>query len=376
MKLSLVRCLALCAPLLCATLLPAPALAKPHKPAKISKTAKKTATQSTNQTDTRGEYANFVEWHSVNRFIDEMVEKHQFDKADLQALMRQVHYIDSAVKLVKPLPQGRNKNWQQYRKLLVDTTRIAAGGQFWQENAATLARAEEQYGVPAEIIVAILGVETVYGKNVGNFRVLDVITTLAFAYPATPKQAERMAFFRGQLEQALLFSREKTLDPLSLLGSYAGAIGLPQFMPGSIRKYAVDFDQDGQIDLSRSRADAIGSIGHYLQQHGWQKAGPLVFPAAVWLPEAGQVAAWEHFLEQGLVAKYTLPQLRAAGINTAPDVPENQLLGLIDLQNGSEATEYWLAAPNFFALTQYNRSYFYAMSVVELGRRLRQMRGL
>jgi membrane-bound lytic murein transglycosylase B len=363
MKLPLVRCLSL---LLCATLLAPSAGAKPRK---------KKAHATTSQPDTRGEYANFVEWQSVNQFIDQMVEKHQFDKAELQALMRQVHYVDSAIKLIRPAPQGHNKNWQQYRKLLVDATRIAGGVAFWQENAATLAQAEAEYGVPAEIIVAILGIETVYGRNVGNFRVIDVITTLAFAYPATPKQAERSAFFRGELEHTLLFAREMTLDPFSLLGSYAGAIGLPQFMPGSIRQFAVDFDQDGKIDLRRSRADAIGSIAHYLQQHGWQRGGALVFPATVWPAEAGQVAPWDTFLHQELAAKFTLAQLRAAGVNTALDLPPDQLLGLIDLPNGSEATEYWLGAPNFFALTQYNRSYFYAMSVVELGRRLRQLRG-
>lgn len=344
-------------------------------PAAHAKPKKKKPQAAASSVDTRGEYANFIEWQGVGQFIDEMVAKHQFDKPELQKLMRQAHYIDSAIQLVKPAPPSRPKNWHAYRALVVEPARIRGGLQFWNQNAEALARAESDYGVPAEIIVAILGVETVYGKNTGNFRVVDVITTLAFAYPDTPKRAERMAFFRGELENTLLLARENDIDPFSLLGSYAGAIGLPQFMPGSIRQYAVDYDADGKIDLRRSAPDAIGSIAFFLQQHGWRRGEAVAFPASVWPGSEQQPPLWPRYINQGLVAKNTWTELQAAGVSTPLELPPGMPLGLVDLQNGQEPTEYWLGANNFFTLTQYNRSYFYAMSVLELGRAIRQLRG-
>lgn len=340
-----------------------------------AKPRKKGKTPVSQRIDTRGENVNFLEWPGVAAFIDEMVAKQQFDQAELRKVMRQVHYIDSAITLVKPAPPSRPKNWQAYRALVVEPVRINKGLQFWNQYGEALARAEADYGVPAEIIVAILGVETVYGKNTGNFRVLDVITTLAFAYPESPKRQERMAYFRGQLEQTLLLAREGNIDPFSLLGSYAGAIGLPQFMPGSIRQFAVDYDADGKIDLRRSPQDAIGSIAFFLQQHGWRRGEPVAFPATVRTDGNAAASAWQRYLNQGLVAKYSLNELQAAGVGSSPELPPGMNFGLVDLQNGQEATEYWLGANNFFTITQYNRSYFYAMSVMELGRAIRQLRG-
>jgi membrane-bound lytic murein transglycosylase B len=301
-----------------------------------------------------------------------MVSEHGFDRAALQALIGQVRYVDSAVQLVKPAPPGKPKNWQAYSRLTVEPTRIAAGVAFWNENAEALARAEAQYGVPAEIIVGIIGVETVYGRNTGRFRVMDTLTTLAFAYPETPNREARMAFFRAELENTLLYARRYQLDPLSLLGSFAGAVGLPQFMPGSILKYGVDFDGDGAIDLRNSAADAIGSVANFLVQHGWDRnaKGPLAYPAAV-----SPARAWERFIGAGLAATFSAAELSAAGALPALPVPDDLLFGLVDLQNGAEPTEYWLVTNNFFAITQYNRSYFYAMSVVDLGRAIRLSRG-
>jgi membrane-bound lytic murein transglycosylase B len=319
-----------------------------------------------------GEQVNFGEWKAVADFADEMVSQHGFDRAELQALIGQVRYVDSAVQLVKPAPPGKPKNWQAYSRLTVDPLRIDAGVAFWNENAAALARAEAEYGVPAEIIVGIIGVETVYGRNTGRFRVMDTLTTLAFAYPETPNRAARMAFFRGELENTLLFARRYQLDPLSLLGSFAGAVGLPQFMPGSILQYGVDFDGDGHIDLRDSAADAIGSVANFLVHHGWDrdKKGPLAYPAAV-----SPARAWERYIGVGLAASFSVAELSAAGAVPALPVPDDMLFGLVDLQNGAEPTEYWLANGNFFAITQYNRSYFYAMSVIDLGRAIRLSRG-
>ena len=374
--------------------------------------------------DTVGEFANFAQWQGVNEFIDQVVARNGFNRAEVEALLKQTHYVESAIQLMKPAPPGRPKNWRAYRARFVEPVRINAGVAFWNQHADALVRAEAKYGVPAEIIVGIIGVETVYGRNTGSFRVMDAVTTLAFAYPNTPNRDARMAYFRGELENTLLFARESGVDPFSLLGSYAGAIGWPQFMPGSIRQFAVDFDGDGKIDLRNSPVDAIGSVANFLVQHGWKAGMPIVFPASLRpVPEvrarlpapagdnldrpvaatdatainqtgnatadaatmpstaaAPQVAEqptrepWQKFIAQSLEAKYSETELRAGGVVAGMALPAALRFGLVDLQNGTEPTEYWLGTDNFFAITQYNRSFFYAMSVVDLGRAVRVAR--
>ncbi|MGK5025292.1 lytic murein transglycosylase B [Janthinobacterium sp. RB2R34] len=321
--------------------------------------------------DFEGEFVNYANWTEVRAFLDDMASRHGFDRAELDVLIGKVRYVDTTVQLMKPAPPGKPKNWQAYSARFIEPVRINAGVRFWQENAEALARAEREYGVPANIIVGIIGVETVYGRNTGRFRVLDALTTLAFSYPESPNRTARMAYFKGELENALLFARKDGIDPLTLLGSYAGAIGLPQFMPSSIMKYAVDFDGDSHIDLRNSTADAIGSVAHFLVEHGWKRGDPAtsVYPVSV-----SPNRAWEKFLGQGLEAKFTLAELQQAGVTSVATAPQNMLYGLIDLQNGSEATEYSLASNNFFAITQYNRSYFYAMSVIDLGRAVSEAR--
>ena len=322
--------------------------------------------------DYDGERHNFLEWDAVRVFIDEMVAQHGFDRAYLESLFGQARFIDSAVQLVKPAPPGKPKNWQAYRERFIEPIRIGAGVRFWNENAATLARAEAAYGVPAEIIVGIIGVETIYGRDTGKFRVLDTLATLAFAYPDTPNRLSRMAFFRSELAQTLLFAREHRVEVFSLLGSFAGAVGMPQFMPGNILKFGVDFNGDGRVDLRNSAEDAIGSVANFLVQHGWKPEfrGSPVIPADV-----SPNRAWEPLLERGLAATLRPEELSAAGVVTATALPAERLYGLVDLQNGAEATEYWAANDNFFAITKYNRSYFYAMSVIELGKAVRASRG-
>ena len=322
--------------------------------------------------DYDGEHHNFLEWNAVREFVDEMASQHGFERTYLESLFGQARFIDSAVQLVKPAPPGKPKNWQAYRDRFIEPIRIAAGVRFWNENAETLARAEAAYGVPAEIIVGIIGVETIYGRDTGRFRVLDTLATLAFAYPETPNRAARMAFFRSELANTLIFAREHRVEPFSLLGSFAGAVGMPQFMPGNILKYGVDFNKDGQIDLRQSSDDAIGSVANFLIQHGWnpEHRGSPVTPADV-----SPNHAWEPLLDRGLQATLRPEELRAAGVTAASALPAERLYGLVDLQNGAEATEYWVADDNFFAITKYNRSYFYAMSVIELGRAVRASRG-
>jgi membrane-bound lytic murein transglycosylase B len=322
--------------------------------------------------DYDGEMVNFGEWQAVRDFEDDMVARNGYDRAQIEDVIRQARFIDSAVQLVKPAPPGKPKNWSAYSDRFIEPIRINAGVRFWSENADALARAEATYGVPAEIIVGILGVETIYGRDTGRFRVVDVLTTLAFAYPETPNRADRMAFFRSELENTLLLARKEHIDPFSLLGSFAGAVGMPQFMPGNILKYGVDFDGDGIVDLRGSAADAIGSVANFLVQHGWDRTntGPAVFPADV-----APSLAWQPLLG-GLEARYPPTELDGAGVATHTALPDGRLYGLVDLQNGADPTEYWVANANFFAITKYNRSYFYAMSVVELGRAVRLARGI
>ncbi|QYF94054.1 lytic murein transglycosylase B [Massilia sp. PAMC28688] len=348
------------------------AKAKPAKPARTARRAKAAKKKpAPRKVDYQGEQVNFAEWKAVSDFADEVSLRHGFPRDELTALIRQIKYVDSAVQLVKPGPPGKPKNMNAVRALNIEPIRIRAGVRFWNDHAALLARAEREYGVPAEIIVGIIGIETVYGRDTGRFRVLDVLTTLAFAYPAAPNQASRMAFFRGELENALVLARQNGVDPLSLLGSFAGAIGMPQFMPGSVLAYGVDYDQDGAVDLRGSTADVVGSVANFLVKHGWQRthSGALVIAANV---SAGR--AWSRFLDQGLEATFKLDELLAAGIAPASRPPADRLYGLVDLQNGAEATEYWLASDNFFAITKYNRSYYYAISVIELGRAVQRRR--
>jgi membrane-bound lytic murein transglycosylase B len=335
---------------------------KPAKAASLARTI-----------DYSGEQVNFGEWQAVRDFEDEMVAKHGFPRAELDALVKQVNFVESAVQLVKPAPPGKPKNWRAYSERFIEPIRINAGVRFWNDNAEALARAEGTYGVPAEIIVGIIGVETLYGRDTGRFRVLDTLTTLAFAYPETPNRLDRMAFFRSELENTLLFAREHGIDPLSLLGSFAGAVGMPQFMPGNILKYGVDFDGDGRVDLRNSASDAIGSVANFLVNHGWSREmqGPPVYAA-----EVSPSKAWEPMLGRGLAATYQPDELAAAGVITGVGLPAGRRYGLVDLQNGADPTEYWVANDNFFAITNYNRSYFYAMSVVELGRAVRLSRSI
>ena len=339
---------------------------------KPAKKAKKPAPPKKPAIDYTGEFVNFGQWKEVQQFFDEMVEKHGYQRSELENLFLQVRYIESAVQLVKPAPPGKPKNWQAYSSRFIEPIRINAGVNFWNENRDTLARAEALYGVPAEVIVGIIGVETIYGRDMGKFRVMDVLATLAFSYPEAPNRESRMAFFRSELEQTLLYARQTGTDPFALTGSFAGAVGMVQFMPGNIAKFAVDFDGDGKIDLRNSAADAIGSVAAFLVGHGWRRedSGPLVYAATV-----SPARAWEPYINQGLEAKFRAEDLIAAGVATTSSLPPGMLYGLVDLQNGSEPTEYWVGSNNFYTITQYNRSYFYAMSVVELGRAVRLSRG-
>jgi len=305
-------------------------------------------------------------------FARELAEAEGWDVGMLSAQLTAAQDLTRVKQLILPPVSGTAKNWTAYRERFVEPKRIDAGAAFWDANAATLARAESRYGVPAEIIVGIIGVETFYGRVTGGFKVLDALATLAFDFPPQhPRATERQAFFRQELADFLRLCHEQDLDPTAVRGSYAGALGLPQFMPGSWRRHAVDFDGDGHIDLINNPADAIGSVANFLVQHGWQPGMLTHYTVAVPVDTAQRA----RLLAADILPSFTAAQFAAAGavlseagqLHTGP-------LALIELQNGAAAPQYYAGTANFYALTRYNWSSYYAMSVIELGRAVRARR--
>lgn len=296
----------------------------------------------------------------VRAFILEMHEQYGFDVTHLTRQFAGVHSNAAVLRAIRPaaVPELQ-RSWPRYRERFVNDRRIGNGLRFWQENSAELARAEAIYGVPPEIIAAIIGVETEYGRNMGNFSVLEALATLAFDYPP------RAEFFRKELEQFLLLARENGVSPLEIKGSYAGAIGIPQFMPSSQRAYAVDFDGDDKIDLRGSPSDAIGSVARFLNIHGWQAKAPIAVPATVTGDPSALIAA-------GLKPTTPLQELLRLGVSASGDF--ERPAALIDLVAPDQPTEYWVGFDNFYVITRYNRSSFYAMSVFQLAEALRETR--
>jgi len=311
---------------------------------------------------------------NVDAFINDMVARYDFDPSALHALFSGVSYSATAVKLVTPSPVPGIKNWRVYRSRFLDPIRINAGVKFWRDNAAALQRAADRYGVPPEVIVGIIGVETIYGRYMGNFRVLDTLTTLAFDYPDTPNRAEREATFRKNLADFLVWTRDAQIDPTTVRGSYTGAIGIPQFLPSSIMQYAVDFEGDNHIDLRASPADAIGSVANYLKQHGWETDRPVVWHIA---PDPGSQGIAQAAADGQPEPRWPLEQLLRAGmILDEPDLDIASEAGtpvtVIDLPTPGRPTEYMLGLKNFYVLTRYNRSFFYALAVYQLGQRVKE----
>lgn len=348
---------------------------KDNKVSKAVKIIKKTRSVKSKKrapvADAENEFVNFGQWRAVGEFIDEMTLRHDFDRAALHAQFARAHFMESVIRLINPPAPTTIKNWTSYRQRFVDPVRIKAGVAFWAQHQDALERAQAKYGVPAEIIVGVIGVETLYGRMAGKIRVMDALTTLAFAYPETPNRDARSRYFRSELEQVLLYARENEIDPFSLSGSFAGAIGWPQFMPGSVRRFAVDFDDDGKIDLRNSPVDAIGSVASFLSQHGWKSGLPLAYPVNV---SNEPDSSWQAMIGKSLDATFSLQEFTEAGVSTAGMIPTDLRYGLVDLQDGERPTLYWLGTENFFAITKYNRSFFYAMSVIDLARAVQQKR--
>jgi membrane-bound lytic murein transglycosylase B len=298
----------------------------------------------------------------IEPFIDEMVARHQFEREALQALFARVRSQPQVLGAMQS--QSQPRPWFDYRPAFVNRARVIGGARFWQDNAATLERAQAQFGVPPELVVATIAAETLFGKMMGVHPVLDSLATLAFEFP------RRAEFFRSELEQFLLLARELQVDASVPRGSFAGAMGIPQFMPSSWRKFAVDFDGDGRIDLWKSAADAIGSVANYYRVFGWVSGAPV----AVRISGPANVA--EEQVKRGIKPHTPVAELRELGL-----VPSVELEPGVNAMNAMvfpliqrDGTEYWFGFDNFFVITRYNRAIHYAMAVNELAREIRAAR--
>lgn len=295
---------------------------------------------------------NFADNEDVKTFIKEISQKHGFDQGNLNNLFAKVEFKQKIIDAItRP---AESKPWYEYRPIFLTKTRISEGVEFWNKNRKELERAQKVYGVPPEIIVAIIGVETRYGRHKGIHRVLDSLSTLAFGYP------ERSKFFRSELEQYLLLAREENFDPLSIMGSYAGAMGKTQFISSSYRNYAVDFDGDGKRDLWDNTSDAIGSVANYFKLHQWHPGGMITAPVIVGSNHI------KVLVEKGIKPHSTVADLRKRGVTPKTKVDPEELAALIELENAN-GKEYWLGLHNFYVITRYNHSPLYAMAVYQLG---------
>jgi membrane-bound lytic murein transglycosylase B len=304
---------------------------------------------------------SFLRRGDVRQFIQEMSERHGFDRAHLERLFAQARPQPQAIKAILPPKDPALRSWRAYHARFVEPVRIEAGLRFWEAHRRTLEAARRSYGVPEEIVVAIIGVETIYGRNMGRYPALATLATLAFDYPP------RAGLFRRELEALLLLARESRRNPLGYSGSYAGALGMPQFLPSSVRNWGVDFDGDGTVDLAASTADAIGSVAHFLASHGWETGGPVAVAAGVSGERHGEL------VEAGILPRLTPKEMAEFGVSAADNAPQ-QPCALIDLATAGAPTEYWLGYRNFYVITRYNRSSFYAMAVYALSEELKARR--
>lgn len=299
-----------------------------------------------------------LERADLQAFLDEMVEKYQFDKGQLTEWFSQTkikpEIIAAITRPYEALP------WHKYKSLFITDSHVKKGVEFWKTHEATLKRAEQTYGVPPEMIVAIIGVETRYGTFKGKHAILDSLSTLAFEYP------KRSAFFKKELEQFLLLVKEQNLDPSEMLGSYAGAMGVPQFISSSYREYAVDFSGNGQSDLINNIDDAIGSVANYFARHGWQKNGPVAVQAKV---KGNSVDKLEQSTNSPKPI-YTLAELKKYGVTPSTKADSKEKFAMMTFEE-KDGNDYWLGMNNFYVITRYNHSHHYAMAVYQLSKKLK-----
>lgn len=302
------------------------------------------------------------------RLADELAGKHNLPTQWTRDVIAQARYREVVGRLIMPAATPGAKNWAAYRNRFVEPQRLRSGQRFWQAHAASLQRAEERYGVPAHIIAGVIGVETLYGRDTGRFRVLDALSTLSLDFPKG--RSDRSAFFRQELGEFLLMCREQGLEPEQVLGSFAGAIGWPQFMPSSIRRHGVDFDGDGRIDLMNSPVDAIGSVANFLSAHGWQSQWPTHFP--VQPPPNGPEL--DTLLAPDIRPTFTASQMQELGARLPQTALNHQgPLAMVLLHNAGKAPTIIAGTRNFYAITRYNQSSYYALAVIELGEALSRL---
>ena len=302
---------------------------------------------------------NYAVHPAAIELVDELVQEEGFDREELLLVFASAQRQESILEAIAR-PAEKSKPWYEYREIFLNDKRLEQGLEFYAEHRATLERAQRETGVPAEIIVAIIGVETYYGRVAGSYRVIDALSTLAFDYPP------RSPFFTGELKSYLILTRQQGMDPLALKGSYAGAMGYGQFMPSSFLAYAVDFDGDEVVDIWNNPVDAIGSVANYFSRHGWRPGETVVSAATV----SGEVPdSWFVQSRKDLVPEHTVAEFAAAGIEpTRPLDPEALATAMkFELQRGFE---YWLGLHNFYVITRYNHSAMYAMCVYQLSQQL------
>ncbi len=301
---------------------------------------------------------NFVERKEVRAYLDELSGSYGFSRNDLEKILSDHKPNKRIIDLISR-PSEKRLQWHEYRKILVDEARIELGVEFWNENIGALNEAERIYSVAPEIVVAIIGVETRYGKIMGSYPVVEALSTLAFDYPPRAK------FFRKELTEFFILTRDQKLDPSNLTGSYAGAMGYGQFIPSSYRAYAVDFDGDNFKDIWNNKADAIGSVANYFSRHGWQGDGPVIVRGYETSPNL-DVAA-----NESLEPKFLAGDLRKKGIGN--NLADNTKVALFEMQ-GERGREYWLGLSDFYVITRYNRSSMYALAVFQLSQAIKQER--
>lgn len=300
--------------------------------------------------------ANYAQHPAAQMLIDELVAEHNFSREALNTLLSEAKKQQAILDAISR-PAEKSKAWYEYRPIFLTERREREGVAFFLKHREALARAQAKTGVPAEVIVAIIGVETYYGRIAGSYQVLDALATLAFDYPP------RSPFFTEELKNFFLLTREQKLDPLVLKGSYAGAMGLGQFMPSSYREYALDFDDDGVADIWNNPTDAIGSVANYLQRHGWREGGPVVSAASI------ESSTPESVFDERLEPRQTVAEFAANGVNAEQSLDGDAMASLMrfELEDGYE---YWLGLHNLYVITRYNHSAMYAMSVYLLSQRI------
>jgi len=337
--------------------------AQPAKAVKKARPAKGRVSSPKVQADGAPDAVTYGGRADAMALADALAEQHGLAPDWARAQLAQARFQPAVARLIMPPPAGTAKNWAAYRARFIEPERVKAGAAFWTAQQRWLDAAEARFGVPASVVVGIIGVETFYGRVTGNFRVLDALATLSLDFPTGRK--DRSAFFRDELGQFLRLAHTEQVAPASIKGSFAGAIGLGQFMPGSINRFAVDFDGDGHIDMASNPADVIGSVAHYLAEHGWQRGMPTHYGVKPPVDTADRAA----LLAPDILPSFTAAQMAERGaVLDADGAAHSGPLALVELQNGDAAPSHVAGTQNFYAVTRYNWSSYYALAVIELGR--------